>query len=88
MKIFTRTRPMLHRWRFICDRLRRGEMMTIGALAREWEVSHKTLRRDIEYLRNEGIAIETVVGRGIILRRCECPWCGAEFTPFRRSRRN
>jgi biotin operon repressor len=70
---------MLSRWRFILSALRSGQMITCRSLARKWEVSYKTVHRDIECLRNLGLEIETITGRGFLLRNGCCPFCDSKL---------
>lgn len=41
------------RWRFICRRVASGSYPNCGKLAKEYEVSRKTIQRDMTYLKEE-----------------------------------
>lgn len=45
-------RSQFRRHLFVLEKILSGTYPTTGALAREWEVSERTIRRDIEYLRD------------------------------------
>ncbi|TQV85000.1 helix-turn-helix transcriptional regulator [Aliikangiella coralliicola] len=54
----------IDRLEIITARLKTDEPITIGEIAREIGVSVRTLNRDIDLLRSQGLPIETDVGRG------------------------
>jgi len=54
----------LNRLDLLASRLKADELMTIGMLAAEFGVSHRTLSRDIAILRDRGLPIEADAGRG------------------------
>lgn len=48
-----KTRPVLRRCRWIAERLRdKGELPSMQALGQEFEVSYKTIGRDIDLMRD------------------------------------
>jgi proteasome accessory factor B len=52
-------RPQVRRLLFIDAEIRKGGFPNCSALGRAWEVSYKTIRRDVEYLRDQmGAPIE------------------------------
>lgn len=60
----TSTLSRIERLEVITARLKTDEPITIGGIARDVGVSIRTLNRDIEVLRSQGLPIETDVGRG------------------------
>lgn len=46
-------KPQFRRLLFINEKLKEGKFPNCVTLAREWEVSEKTIQRDLDYLRNE-----------------------------------
>ncbi|PCI05058.1 MAG: hypothetical protein COB78_00045 [Hyphomicrobiales bacterium] len=58
------TYDRLRRLDLLTSRLKADEQMTIGMLAAEFNVSRRTLSRDIAVLRDRGLPIEADAGRG------------------------
>lgn len=54
----------IERLELLAARLKADESMTVGGIAGELGVSVRTLSRDIQLLREQGLPIETDVGRG------------------------
>ena len=54
----------IQRLEIITARLKSEQPTTIGEIAKEVGVSVRTLSRDIEVLREQGLPIDTEIGRG------------------------
>lgn len=73
------SRPTLARWRWLLQALRPG-WMTSRQLAGQYEVTTKTIGRDVEQLRNLGVNIDAG-SRGLRLVGGTCPCCGHMISP-------
>lgn len=51
-------KPMIHRLLFVDRMLRKGDRPNCGTMAKAYEVSTKTIQRDIEFLRELGAPVE------------------------------
>jgi predicted DNA-binding transcriptional regulator YafY len=58
------TTSRIDRLKIITARLKSDEPTTIGEIAKEIGVSVQTLSRDIQVLKNQGLPIDTDIGRG------------------------
>ncbi len=58
------TTSRLQRLELLKSRLKSGDPMTVASLADELGVSVRTLNRDIDILREQGVPIEADRGRG------------------------
>lgn len=47
------SRSVIARLQFVAERIASGRGMTIGEIAGEWEVSYRTIHRDVEFLRDQ-----------------------------------
>ena len=53
---YNTSRPMAWRISYVLHALQRGPV-SVARLARGWEVSYKTIQRDIDFLRNVGVTV-------------------------------
>jgi predicted DNA-binding transcriptional regulator YafY len=64
----TTTIDRIQRLDLLTARLKSGDELTVGGLAREFRISLRTLSRDIALLRDQGVTIDADRGRGGGLR--------------------